>query len=75
MSIKNRLVMGSAIGLATIAVAIDHTRHTLPEAESYQSVIQGQQDSASPCSLESPCSLDSASPCSLDGDSVSPCSM
>lgn len=55
--------MGSAIGLATIAVAIDHTKHTLPEAtENYEIIIEGDTDSSS----SSPCSLDSnASPCSL----------
>lgn len=61
MSNKNRWIMGSAIGLATIAVAIDHTRHTLPEAdENYEIIIQDESDSASPCALDS-----GSSPCSL----------
>jgi len=62
----NRLIMGSAIGLAAIAVAIDHTRHRLPDAESPKtSVEQSDSSEESPCSLdESPCSLDE-SPCSL----------
>jgi hypothetical protein len=28
---SSRLIMGSALGLATVAIAIDHTRHRLPE--------------------------------------------
>jgi hypothetical protein len=28
---RNRLIVGSAIGLAAIAAAIDHTRHRVPE--------------------------------------------
>ena len=28
---RNKIIMGSAIGLAAIAVAIDHTRHHVPE--------------------------------------------
>lgn len=63
--------MGSAIGLAAIAMAIDHTQHRLPEpAQDMSSYII--EEGASPCSLEqSPCSLDE-SPCSL---SSSPCSL
>lgn len=63
MSGKNKWIMGSAIGLATIAVIVDHTRHQLPEAaENYEIVIEGQSPgSASPCALDtkpsSPCSL------------------
>jgi hypothetical protein len=61
MSNKNKWIMGSAIGLATIAVAIDHTKHTLPEVEeNYEIIMEGETDSASPCSLDS-----NASPCSL----------
>lgn len=80
---NNRLIMGTAIGLATIAVAIDHTRHKLPEP--VDNVSTEYYDSASsPCSMESPCAMDSPcslespcamdSPCSLDTTS-SPCSM
>jgi hypothetical protein len=71
--------MGSAIGLAAIAVAIDHTRHRLPEPQP-QSSRSGQDsgdyaviEGDSPCTLtESPCALDD-SPCSLEIDS--PCSL
>ena len=31
MNKKNRLIMGAALGLATIAVAVDHTKHRLPD--------------------------------------------
>jgi hypothetical protein len=76
---SNHLIMGSAIGLAAIAVAIDHTRHRLPEAQpgaAEQQQAQGEESQIiileeSPCGLTSPCSLD-ASPCSLD---TSPCSL
>ncbi|MEJ2142892.1 MAG: hypothetical protein P8Y24_11160 [Gammaproteobacteria bacterium] len=63
MGNRNKWIMGSAIGLATIAVAIDHTKHTLPEAaENYEIIIEGDSDSGS----SSPCSLDNnSSPCSL----------
>jgi hypothetical protein len=84
---RNRLIMGTAIGAAAIAVAIDHTRHPLPPpapaAESLPAAQQGAalvivdqgQDSdqqASPCALgDSPCAL-SDSPCALDS---APCSL
>lgn len=76
MAKHTRIIMGTALGLATIAVAIDHTRHRLPEPQ----VVEQKMDEnmviieESPCSLNaSPCSLDSSSPCSLGGGS--PCSL
>jgi hypothetical protein len=68
---NSRWVMGTAIGLATIAVAIDHTRHKVPEAQP-PAYNQEQETGVgeSPCSLTSPCAL--TSPCSLNS---SPCSM
>ena len=69
---RNRLIMGSAIGLAALAVAIDHTKHRLPEPVSQGVANQLAGSDESPCGLDaSPCGLD-ASPCSLD---VSPCSL
>ncbi len=70
---KNKIIVGSAIGLAAIAVAIDHTRHRVPSAVSSQ---QGNSQNAeydyveddseeSPCSLGNPCALN-LSPCGLD---------
>lgn len=66
MARKNHLIMGSAIGIAALAVAIDHTRHQLPEPELDSStyIIQ-EEGSDNPCGLGgAPCSLDSA-PCSM----------
>lgn len=72
---KSKLVVGSAMGLAALAVAIDHTKHRLPEpvqAEQAASVIDGAEYE-SPCGLDaSPCGLDVGSPCGLDG---SPCGL
>jgi len=77
MKRRNHWIMGSAIGLATIAVIIDHTRHRLPPVVPTQpTTVSGQEDEVvvleeeSPCSLDSPCTLDS--PCSLD---ASPCGL
>lgn len=78
---RNRVIMGSAFGAAAIAVAIDHTRHTLPTPvadDSAAVVIMEEGGEDSPCALGSPCALDSApcaldaSPCALD---ASPCSL
>lgn len=81
MKNRNRLIMGTAMGLAAIGVLIDHTRHRLPEAVP-ASEIQGDagmyeitpdRTDKSPCSMNSPCSMGNNSPCSLQGSS--PCSM
>ena len=60
----NRLLMGTAVTVAAIAAAIDHTKHELPlpeQAEVSGAIIIEDDDSgASPCSLNidaSPCSL------------------
>lgn len=79
---RSRLIMGSALGAAAVAVIIDHTRHPLPEPVVEQPappqegavviVVDGDEASGSPCALDaSPCALD-ASPCALD---ASPCSL
>ena len=69
MKNRNRFIMGSAIGLAALAAAIDHTRHRLPEpAKVSQPYYDEEEDS--PCSMDSPCAFDE-SPCSMD----SPCAM
>jgi len=55
----NRWIMGTAVGIAAIAAAIDHTRHTLPTPQANDIVIIDDEADASPCSLDvSPCSLD-----------------
>ena len=85
---RNRWIMGTFVGTAAIAVAIDHTRHRLPEPAPAQQgqTLSGQSavtivngDSDTPCGLDaSPCSLNE-SPCSLDETAgaadASPCSL
>ena len=65
MKKTNRLIMGAALGLATIAVAIDHTQHRLPdpvesEYEGATIIEDGDEESSSPCSMDS-----GSSPCSM----------
>ena len=72
----SRHIMGAAIGVAAIAVAIDHTRHRLPEPQAKQSqdnvVIITEEGEAS----ESPCGLDgSNNPCGLGADNINPCGL
>ncbi|MFK5913667.1 MAG: hypothetical protein QM484_04760 [Woeseiaceae bacterium] len=70
MKKTNRLIVGSALGLAAIAVAIDHTQHRLPDPVPVtQDQYQMGEDE------ESPCGMGSDSPCSMDDESSSPCSM
>jgi hypothetical protein len=68
MKHRSKIVMGSAIGLATIAVAIDHTMHHVPEPAYADIEIIGEEGNGG--AGGSPCALDAA-PCSLE----SPCSM
>ena len=73
---RNRWIMGSAIGLAAIAVAIDHTRHRLPEPAPSASVTapatRADTGSDNPCGLDaSPCGL-GENPCGLTSN---PCSL
>jgi len=73
MKNRNRLIMGSALSLAAIAVAIDHTRHRLPDPISVtQEQAEMSEEDQSPCGLDtanSPCSMDDndsdSSPCGL----------
>ena len=61
MKNRNRLIMGSALGLATIAIAIDHTRHRLPEPVAQEQAEMMDESEESPCSMSdtesSPCGL------------------
>jgi hypothetical protein len=68
--------MTTALGLAAIAVAIDHTRHKLPtpipssthtisNESSSELEPPGEEGNESPCSLGNPCALNIA-PCALD---------
>ena len=80
MKKSNRLIVGSALGLAAIAVAIDHTQHRLPDPIPMEQMQDDMNGEESPCGLssESPCSMDneSGSPCSMDSDdSSSPCGL
>lgn len=84
---KNKIILGSAMGLAAIAVAIDHTKHKVPEPQLTEQgiiIIDGEADDSpcgmgdSPCGMgedESPCGMDmDESPCGM-GDDESPCGM
>lgn len=65
---KSKIIMGSAVGLAAIAVAIDHTKHRLPTPqESEQYIIMQDGEGSSPCGMDS-------SPCGM-GEDESPCGM
>lgn len=75
MKKTNRLIVGTALSLAAIAVAIDHTQHRLPDpipAEQEQNVMTEDE---SPCGMgseSSPCSMDT-----MDSDDLtsSPCGL
>lgn len=83
MKKTNRLIVGSALGLAAIAVAIDHTQHRIPDPVPVTQEQTGMDEEESPCglSMESPCSMDdeSSSPCSMDSEyddsDSSPCGL
>ena len=68
---KSKLIIGSTIGLAAIAVAVDHTKHRLPEPAPVQQGIiilnDNNSSDASPCSLgdTAPCGLGDSTPCGL----------
>lgn len=71
MKKTNRLIVGSALSLAAIAVAIDHTQHRLPEP------VPATQEQTEMSEDESPCGMDIESPCSMDSDDSdsSPCGL
>ena len=53
-----KIIMGTALGIATIAVAVDHMTHTLPPVENTAMDSDASQEQQAPCSLGSaPCSL------------------
>ena len=67
---KHKIIMGSFMSIAALAVAIDHTKHNLPAPqESQQSmiVIEGEGDNGG-----TPSSVGNDTPCGM-GDN--PCSM
>ena len=70
MKKTNRLIVGTALSLAAIAVAVDHTQHRLPDP------IEASQEQMEMSDEESPCGMDVESPCSMDyDDSSSPCGL
>ena len=63
---RTRWIMGSAISLAALATAIDHTRHPVPQAVVKQTTTQQpSQDEVSPCGLGDDSADQGVSPCSL----------
>lgn len=71
-----KIIVTTALGIAAIAVAIDHTRHRLPTPIQDPSVTisndtindlepPDENNAESPCSLGNPCALN-ISPCALD---------
>ena len=77
---KNKIILGSAMGIAAIAIAIDHTKHKVPtpqQTEQGVSAEDGDEDD-SPCGMgedDSPCGMgEDESPCGM-GDDESPCGL
>jgi hypothetical protein len=67
---KNKIILGSALSLAAIAVAIDHTKHKVPEPQQAEQnvIIVDDDEDESPCGMgedESPCGLDDETPCGM----------
>lgn len=63
---RNRWIMGSAISLAALATAIDHTRHTVPQPVVNQATAQVPTQADAPCSLGNDSEEQTVSPCSLE---------
>ncbi len=73
---KNKIILGSALSIAAIAVAIDHTKHKVPEPQGIEQniIIVDDDDDDTPCGLDgTPCGLDDEAPCGLDDET--PCGM
>lgn len=68
MKVPNKVIIGSALTLGAVLVAIDHTRHPLPEAKRSPGIFSAlvkAENAESPCSLKPPpCSIETP-PCSL----------
>jgi len=71
---QTRVIVGAAISAAAIAVAVDHTRHRLPEPDdqlaSQQAVIIIDEGEALPAEDSTDCGKPSAA-----GRQASPCSL
>ena len=78
---KNKIILGSALSIAAIAVAIDHTKHKVPEPQQIEQnviVLEDSEDDEdeNPCGMDgTPCGLDEEAPCGLDDDDETPCGM
>ena len=73
---KNKIILGSALSIAAIAVAIDHTKHKVPEPQQTEQnvIIMENDEDETPCGLDgTPCGLDDETPCGLDDET--PCGM
>lgn len=54
----SKIIVGSAFSLAAIAIAIDHTQHSLPAVEETTQNTPYMPEQKAPCSLgAAPCSL------------------
>lgn len=74
---KNKIILGSAMGLAAIAIAIDHTKHKVPDPQQLeQGMIIDSEEDDSPCGMDdSPCGMgEGDSPCGM-GEDETPCGM
>lgn len=76
MKNSHKLIFTTTLGLAALAIAIDHTRHRIPtpvssSSESASNEVNSElepnddEGNVSPCSMGNPCSLN-ISPCALD---------
>jgi hypothetical protein len=73
---KNKIILGSVMGIAAIAVAIDHTKHKVPEPQqTEQNILIVEDDEETPCGLDgTPCGLDDEeTPCGINDET--PCGM
>ena len=53
----SKIIVGSAFSLAAVAVAIDHTQHSLPAVEETSQEVPYLLEQTAPCSLAAPCAL------------------
>ena len=73
---KNKIILGSALSIAAIAVAIDHTKHKVPEPQQTEQnvIIVDDDEDETPCGMDgTPCGLDEEAPCGADDET--PCGM
>ena len=61
----NRWIVGSAVGLAAIVAAIDHTRHKVPELDTSDIIIIQEDENGSPCGPGDSSYVEDESPCGV----------